>query len=165
MTDRRDPPPGFRWGVSTAAYQIEGGMDEDSRGWSVWDTFCDRAGAVRGGDTGRVACDPYRRWPEDVGLMRGLGLDGYRFSIAWSRVQPAGRGEVNGAGLDFYERLVDGLLEAGIAPLHALYHWDLLQARPPVFAVVVHGFTRFPPPCSQPFNFGGGDPIRLGCHH
>lgn len=135
------------------------------RGRSVWDTFCDQAGAVRGGDTGRVACDPYHRWPEDVGLMRGLGLDGYRFSIAWSRVQPTGRGEVNGAGLDFYERLVDGLLEAGITPLPALFHWDLPQARPPVFAVVVHWFTRFPPPCSQPFDYGGGDPIRLGCNH
>ncbi|KDN87408.1 GH1 family beta-glucosidase [Kitasatospora cheerisanensis] len=128
MTDRHDLPPDFRWGVSTAAYQIEGAVDEDGRGRSVWDDFCDRPGAVKGGDTGRVACDHYHRWPEDVELMRGLGLDGYRFSIAWPRVQPTGRGAVNGAGLDFYERLVDGLLEAGITPLPTLFHWDLPQA-------------------------------------
>ncbi|OKJ13739.1 GH1 family beta-glucosidase [Kitasatospora sp. CB01950] len=128
MTDRYDLPAGFRWGVSTAAYQIEGAVEEDGRGPSIWDAFCERPGAVKNGDSGRVACDHYRRWPEDVALMKGLGLDGYRFSVAWSRVQPEGRGKANAAGLDFYERLVDGLLEAGIAPLPTLFHWDLPQA-------------------------------------
>ncbi|MFF0298011.1 GH1 family beta-glucosidase [Kitasatospora sp. NPDC004614] len=128
MTDRYDLPAGFRWGASTAAYQIEGAVDEDGRGPSVWDTFCDRPGAVKNGDSGRTACDHYHRWPEDIALMRELGLDTYRFSLAWSRVQPTGRGPVNAAGLDFYDRLVDGLLAAGITPLPTLFHWDLPQA-------------------------------------
>ncbi|MFI9788357.1 GH1 family beta-glucosidase [Kitasatospora sp. NPDC051984] len=128
MTDRYDLPAGFRWGASTAAYQIEGAVDEDGRGPSVWDTFCDRPGAVKNGDSGREACDHYHRWPEDVELMRGLGLDTYRFSLAWPRVQPTGRGPANVAGLDFYDRLVDGLLAAGITPLPTLFHWDLPQA-------------------------------------
>ncbi|MGW4379399.1 GH1 family beta-glucosidase [Kitasatospora sp. NPDC004531] len=128
MTDRHDLPPGFRWGVSTAAYQIEGAVDEGGRGRSVWDVFCERPGAVKNGDSGRVACDHYHRWGEDVELMRALGLDGYRFSIAWSRIQPDGRGPANPAGLDFYERLTDGLLAAGITPLPTLFHWDLPQA-------------------------------------
>ncbi|MGW4697497.1 GH1 family beta-glucosidase [Kitasatospora cineracea] len=128
MTDRHDLPAGFRWGVSTAAYQIEGAVDEDGRGRSIWDTFCERPGAVKNGDSGRTACDHYHRWPEDIALMRELGLDTYRFSLAWTRVQPTGRGPANPAGLDFYERLVDGLLEAGITPLPTLFHWDLPQA-------------------------------------
>ncbi|MFD8479563.1 GH1 family beta-glucosidase [Kitasatospora sp. NPDC059673] len=128
MTDRYDLPAGFRWGASTAAYQIEGAVEENGRGLSVWDTFCDRPGAVKNGDSGREACDHYHRWPEDVELMRGLGLDTYRFSLAWPRVQPTGRGTANGAGLDFYDRLVDGLLAAGITPLPTLFHWDLPQA-------------------------------------
>ncbi|RAJ45639.1 beta-glucosidase [Kitasatospora sp. SolWspMP-SS2h] len=128
MTDRYDLPAGFRWGASTAAYQIEGAVDEDGRGPSVWDTFCARPGAIRDGDTGRTACDHYHRWPEDVALMRELGLDTYRFSLAWPRVQPTGRGPANPAGLDFYDRLVDGLLDAGITPLPTLFHWDLPQA-------------------------------------
>ncbi|WP_033222051.1 GH1 family beta-glucosidase [Kitasatospora phosalacinea] len=128
MPDRHDLPAGFRWGVSTAAYQIEGAVDEDGRGPSVWDAFCARPGAVKNGDSGRTACDHYHRWPEDIALMRELGLDTYRFSLAWTRVQPTGRGPANPAGLDFYDRLVDGLLEAGITPLPTLFHWDLPQA-------------------------------------
>jgi beta-glucosidase len=121
-------PPGFVWGAATAAYQIEGAVDEDGRGPSIWDTFSHTPGAVAGGDTGDVACDHYHRWRSDVALMRELGLGAYRFSVAWPRIQPTGSGAVNRAGLDFYARLVDGLLEAGIAPALTLYHWDLPQA-------------------------------------
>ncbi|MEV6976971.1 GH1 family beta-glucosidase [Kitasatospora sp. NPDC093806] len=128
MPDRFDLPAGFRWGVATAAYQIEGAVDEDGRGPSVWDTFCARPGAVRDGHTGAVACDHYHRWPEDIALMKDLGLDGYRFSLAWPRVQPTGTGPANPAGLAFYDRLVDALLAAGITPLPTLFHWDLPQA-------------------------------------
>ncbi|MFD8752920.1 GH1 family beta-glucosidase [Kitasatospora sp. NPDC059577] len=128
MPDRHDLPAGFRWGVATAAYQIEGAAEEDGRGPSVWDTFVTRPGVIRDGHTGAVACDHYHRYPEDIALMKGLGLDGYRFSIAWSRIQPVGSGPVNPAGLDFYDRLVDALLEAGITPLPTLFHWDLPQA-------------------------------------
>ncbi|MFI8461375.1 GH1 family beta-glucosidase [Kitasatospora sp. NPDC085464] len=128
MPDRYDLPPGFRWGAATAAYQIEGAVAEDGRGPSVWDTFVARPGAVRDGHTGAVACDHYHRYPEDIELMRGLGLDGYRFSIAWPRIQPTGAGAVNAAGLTFYDRLVDALLDAGITPLPTLFHWDLPQA-------------------------------------
>ncbi|MEV4671964.1 GH1 family beta-glucosidase [Actinomadura sp. NPDC049382] len=120
-------PEGFRWGVATAAYQIEGAVDEDGRGPSTWDTFARTPGRVRDGHTGDVACDHYHRWPEDVALMAGLGVDAYRFSIAWPRVQPSGSGPVNAKGLDFYDRLVDGLLAAGISPAATLYHWDLPQ--------------------------------------
>ncbi|WUH99195.1 GH1 family beta-glucosidase [Spirillospora sp. NBC_00431] len=120
-------PEGFRWGVATAAYQIEGAVDEDGRGPSTWDTFAHTPGRVRDGHTGDTACDHYHRWPEDVALMAGLGVGSYRFSIAWPRVQPPGRGPVNPKGLDFYDRLVDGLLAAGIAPAATLYHWDLPQ--------------------------------------
>jgi beta-glucosidase len=118
----------FRWGTATAAYQIEGAATEDGRGESIWDRFCATPGKVRNGDTGAVACDFYHRYREDVALMRDLGLDAFRFSIAWPRVLPTGRGRVNEAGLDFYDRLVDALLEAGIEPLATLYHWDLPQA-------------------------------------
>ncbi|MER5640550.1 GH1 family beta-glucosidase [Kitasatospora sp. NPDC002227] len=128
MAKKVELPAGFRWGVSTASYQIEGAVEEDGRGRSVWDAFVERPGAVKDGHTGRVACDHYHRYGEDVALMRELGLDGYRFSIAWPRVQPGGSGAVNAAGLDFYERLVDSLLEAGITPLPTLFHWDLPQA-------------------------------------
>ncbi|MER7547483.1 GH1 family beta-glucosidase [Spirillospora sp. NPDC127506] len=120
-------PEGFRWGVATAAYQIEGAVDEDGRGPSTWDAFSHTPGRVRDGHTGDVACDHYHRWPEDVALMAGLGVGSYRFSIAWPRVQPPGSGPVNAKGLDFYDRLVDGLLAAGIAPAATLYHWDLPQ--------------------------------------
>jgi len=121
-------PDGFQWGVSTASYQIEGSVEADGRGPSIWDTFTARPGAVRDGHTGVDACDHYRRWPEDVELMRQLGVDAYRFSIAWPRIRPTGSGPVNQAGLDFYERLVDGLLAAGITPVPTLFHWDLPQA-------------------------------------
>ena len=130
MTDR-PPLPGFpadfRWGVSTAAYQIEGAAAEDGRGPSIWDTFSHTEGRTKDGATGDVACDHYHRWAEDVALMAGLGIDAYRFSLSWPRIQPKGLGEPNTAGLDFYDRLVDALLERGITPLPTLYHWDLPQ--------------------------------------
>ncbi|PPL18777.1 GH1 family beta-glucosidase [Microterricola pindariensis] len=117
-------PQGFVWGVSTAAYQIEGAVAEDGRGPSSWDAFCAEPGRVLNGDTGEVACDHYHRYPEDIALMAELGVDAYRFSFAWSRIQPAGSGAVNPLGLDFYDRLVDGLLEAGVTPSPTLFHWD-----------------------------------------
>src|ERR1700754_2467910 len=120
--------PDFVWGAATSAYQIEGAVSEDGRSPSIWDTFSRVPGAVDGGDTGDIACDHYHRWPEDIGVMRELGLGAYRFSIAWPRVLPQGTGPVNPAGLAFYDRLVDGLLEAGITPYPTLYHWDLPQA-------------------------------------
>jgi beta-glucosidase len=121
-------PPDFRWGVSTAAYQIEGAVHEDGRGPSIWDTFVHTEGRIKNGDTADVACDHYHRWTEDVALMADLGIDTYRFSIAWPRIQPTGSGAPNVAGLDFYDRLVDALLERGIRPLPTLFHWDLPQA-------------------------------------
>ncbi len=126
--ERLDFPSDFVWGAATSAYQIEGATDEDGRGPSIWDRFCERPGAVVNGDTGAVACDFYHRHPEDVALMRELGLDAFRFSIAWPRVLPEGRGRVNQAGLDFYDRLVDELLANGVRPFPTLYHWDLPQA-------------------------------------
>ncbi|WP_067125326.1 GH1 family beta-glucosidase [Microtetraspora malaysiensis] len=118
----------FLWGTATASYQIEGAVSEDGRGVSVWDTFSHEPGRVRDGHTGDVACDHYHRWPEDVALMADAGLNAYRFSVAWPRIQPTGRGAVNQAGLDFYDRLVDGLCEKGITPALTLFHWDLPQA-------------------------------------
>ncbi|MBO0870858.1 MAG: beta-glucosidase [Micromonosporaceae bacterium] len=118
----------FVWGAATSAYQIEGAVAEDGRAPSIWDTFCRVPGAIDNGDTGDVACDHYHRWREDIGLMRRLGLSAYRFSIAWPRILPAGAGRVNEPGLAFYDRLTDGLLEAGIRPFATLYHWDLPQA-------------------------------------
>ncbi|GIH99978.1 GH1 family beta-glucosidase [Planobispora takensis] len=117
----------FRWGVATSAYQIEGATDADGRTPSIWDTFCRVPGNVAGGDTGEAACDHYRRMPEDVALLAELGVDTYRFSISWPRVQPRGRGPVNARGLAFYDRLVDELLARGIDPWVTLYHWDLPQ--------------------------------------
>jgi beta-glucosidase len=122
-------PPGFRWGVSTAAYQIEGASTEDGRTPSVWDTFSHEAGNIADGATGDVACDHYHRYADDVALMAQLGVNAYRFSIAWPRVQPDGSGPVNPAGIAFYDRLVDALLERGIDPVATLFHWDLPQAR------------------------------------
>jgi beta-glucosidase len=119
---------GFVWGAATAAFQIEGATTADGRGESIWDRFAASPGKVRNGDTGDPACDHYHRWREDLDLMQALGLQGYRFSIAWPRIQPTGRGAANERGLDFYRRLVDGLLERGIEPLATLYHWDLPQA-------------------------------------
>jgi beta-glucosidase len=120
-------PSDFVWGAATAAYQIEGAVHEDGRGESIWDRFAHTPGRIVGGDTGDVACDHYHRYRDDVALMAELGLDAYRFSVAWPRVMPTGRGPVNEAGLDFYERLVDRLLECGVAPHLTLYHWDLPQ--------------------------------------
>jgi beta-glucosidase len=120
-------PPGFAWGVATAAYQIEGAVHDDGRGDSIWDTFCRQPGAVRDGHTGDVAVDHYHRWAEDVALMADLGIGAYRFSIGWPRVQPGGSGPANPAGLDFYDRLTDALLASGITPMPTLYHWDLPQ--------------------------------------
>lgn len=119
---------GFLWGAATAAYQIEGAVNEDGRGPSIWDTFAHTPGMVQNNENGDIACDHYHRWRDDVELMRQIGLSAYRFSIAWSRVMPDGRAPVNQAGLDFYDRQVDGLLEAGIEPFVTLYHWDLPQA-------------------------------------
>jgi beta-glucosidase len=121
-------PKGFLWGAATAAYQIEGAVREDGRGETIWDRFCRVPGAISNGDTGDVACDHYHRWRDDVENMRDLGLSAYRFSAAWARVFPQGRGRLNRRGLDFYETLVDGLLAAGIQPALTLYHWDLPQA-------------------------------------
>lgn len=120
-------PDGFLWGAATASFQIEGSTKADGRSPSIWDTFCDVEGNVVGKDTGDPACDHYRRMPQDVVLMKELGLDAYRFSVAWPRVIPTGTGEVNPAGIDFYSRLVDDLLENGIRPFVTLYHWDLPQ--------------------------------------
>jgi beta-glucosidase len=120
-------PDGFVWGAATSAYQVEGATTADGRGESIWDRFARRTGAIGDGSSGDTACDHYHRWERDVALMSELGLGAYRFSVAWPRVVPAGRGAVNRAGLDFYERLVDGLLAAGITPLPTLYHWDLPQ--------------------------------------
>jgi beta-glucosidase len=121
-------PPGFLWGAATSAYQIEGSPLADGAGPSIWERFCGTPGKVRDGDTGLVACDHYRRWQQDVALMRELGLQAYRFSIAWSRILPQGRGAVNPGGLGFYDRLVDELLAHGIEPMVTLYHWDLPAA-------------------------------------
>lgn len=124
----RSFPPGFVFGAATAAYQIEGAAFEDGKGLSIWDVFCRQPGRIENGERGDVACDHYHRWREDVSLMQRIGLGSYRFSISWPRVLPFGSGRANEAGLAFYDRLVDGLLEAGIAPCVTLYHWDLPQA-------------------------------------
>ena len=121
-------PRGFLWGAATSAYQIEGSHLADGAGPSIWHRFVHTPGLVRDGDTGDVACDHYQRFESDVALMKSLGLKAYRFSIAWGRVLPEGRGRVNPGGLGFYERLVDKLLEAGIQPMATLYHWDLPAA-------------------------------------
>ena len=121
-------PRDFVWGAATAAYQIEGAAHEDGRGESIWDRFAATPGKVQNGDSGDVACDSYHRYPEDIRLARGLGLNAFRFSIAWPRILPVGRGHPNVVGLDFYDRLVDELLENELEPFATLYHWDLPQA-------------------------------------
>jgi beta-glucosidase len=121
-------PTDFVWGAATASYQIEGAVDEDGRGESIWDRFSHTPGMTLNGDTGDVADDHYHRWHTDIELMQQLGLRAYRFSIAWPRIYPRGTGQVNTAGLDFYDRLVDGLLAARVTPFVTLYHWDLPQA-------------------------------------
>lgn len=120
--------PDFTWGVAAASYQIEGAASADGKGPSIWDMFCRRGDRVWLGQTGDVACDHFHRYQEDVGLMQSLGVQAYRMSVSWPRVMPKGRGEVNLAGLDFYDRLVDALLAAGIDPWVTLYHWDLPYA-------------------------------------
>jgi beta-glucosidase len=121
-------PADFLWGAATSAYQIEGSPLADGAGPSIWQRFAHTPGMMSNGDTGDVACDHYRRWRDDVAMMRELGLKAYRFSVAWSRVLPEGKGRVNQKGLDFYDRLVDALLESGIEPLLTLFHWDLPAA-------------------------------------
>ena len=121
-------PVGFVWGTATSAYQVEGAVHADGRGESIWDRYCRRAGAIADGTAGDDACRHYERWADDVALMADLDLPAYRFSIAWPRIVPNGRGVVNQRGLDFYDRLIDGLLAAGIEPYPTLYHWDLPQA-------------------------------------
>ena len=123
-----DFPDDFVFGVSTASYQIEGAVTTDGRGPSIWDAFCAKPGRIENGDDGTVACDHYNRYADDVRLMAEAGLDAYRFSVAWPRVQPDGRGAWNEAGFDFYDRLTDALLETGVAPWPCFYHWDLPQA-------------------------------------
>src|SRR6056297_534832 len=121
-------PKDFLFGAATASYQIEGAVETDGRGPSVWDTFSHTPGRIKPGHNGDVACDHYHRSAEDVVLMKELGLKAYRFSISWSRVLPEGRGRVNEKGVDFYSRLIDDLLDAGITPFVTMYHWDLPQA-------------------------------------
>jgi beta-glucosidase len=117
-------PKGFAWGCATAAYQIEGAAYEDGKGLSIWDMYCRKEGAIQNGHSGDVACDHYHRYKEDVAIMKKIGLNAYRFSISWPRVIPNGTGTVNKKGLDFYDRLVDELLKAGVEPYITLYHWD-----------------------------------------
>jgi beta-glucosidase len=117
-------PRDFVWGAAAASYQLEGAFAEDGKGLSVWDAFCRKPGKTFGGHSGDVACDHYRRADADVALMREIGLKAYRFSVSWPRVLPGGVGQVNARGLDFYERLVDRLLDAGVAPYLTLFHWD-----------------------------------------
>ncbi|MBV8035485.1 GH1 family beta-glucosidase [Roseateles sp.] len=124
---RKQFPADFRWGVSTSSFQIEGAGQEDGKGESIWDRFCSEPGRIRDGSNGLVACDHYHRWPEDLDLAKSLGVNAYRFSIAWPRILPQGRGAPNEAGLAFYDRLVDGMLERGLDPWATLYHWDLPQ--------------------------------------
>ena len=125
---RNQFPAAFRWGCSTSSYQIEGAAHADGRGASIWDHFCKQAGRIRDGSSGEVACDHYHRWPADLDLARELCTNAYRFSIAWPRIFAQGRGaKPNQAGLDFYARLVDGMLERGLEPWCTLYHWDLPQ--------------------------------------
>jgi beta-glucosidase len=121
-------PADFVWGASTSSYQIEGAVEEDGRGQSIWDVFSHTPGMIKNGDTGDVACDHYHRWLEDVEWLARGGFNAYRFSTAWPRIQPTGSGAVEPRGLDFYDRLVDGLIKRGVTPWLCLYHWDLPQA-------------------------------------
>jgi beta-glucosidase len=121
-------PEGFVWGAASAAYQVEGGVNQGGRGETVWDRFCRTPGKIKNGDTGDVACDHYNRYKEDVAIMKEIGLQAYRFSMAWSRIFPDGKGKINQQGVDFYRSLVDELLENGITPYITLFHWDTPQA-------------------------------------
>ena len=126
--EARSFPKGYRWGVATAAYQIEGAWNEDSKGPSIWDTYAHTPGKIKNGDTGDIGIDLYHRYKEDVQVMKDMGVNAYRFSISWPRIFPDGTGQINQKGLDFYNRLVDELKSAGIEPFATLYHWDLPQA-------------------------------------
>ncbi len=128
MAQKIEFPDDFTWGAATASYQVEGAVNDEGRGESIWDTFCTLPGKIDNGDTGAIACDHYFRYKDDVRLMKTIGLDAYRFSIAWPRILPQGTGEINPAGMDFYDHLVDELLAAEIEPWATLYHWDLPQA-------------------------------------
>ena len=121
-------PQGFYFGSASAAYQIEGGWDADGKGPSTWDVFVRKPGNIRTGETGDVACDTYHDFQTDIDIMAELEMNAYRFSIAWSRVLPEGKGDINPKGLDYYSRLVDALLEKGITPFITLFHWDMPQA-------------------------------------
>jgi beta-glucosidase len=123
--DLQSLPSDFRWGVATSAFQIEGAVSADGRGRSIWDDFCRTPFAIDNADDGKQATDSYHRWHEDLDLLRKVGVNSYRFSIAWPRIQPTGSGKVNAAGLDHYDRMVDDMLAAGVTPLVTLYHWDL----------------------------------------
>ena len=120
-------PHDFVWGTATSSFQIEGATDVDGRSESIWDRFCQVEGAIKDGSDGRIACEHYNRWPDDIEVLKEIGTRAYRFSIAWPRILPNGTGAVNEPGLDFYQKLTDGLLEAGIEPMITLYHWDLPQ--------------------------------------
>lgn len=121
-------PKDFLWGTAYAAFQVEGGWNEDGKGPSIWDDFCHSPGHVKNGDTGDVACDSYHRLEEDIAAIQSIGSKVHRFSVSWPRIQPDGVGKPNGKGLDYYDRMVDGLLEAGVTPWMTLYHWDLPSA-------------------------------------
>jgi len=127
-TDFPKLPKTFRWGVATSAYQIEGGVHEGGRGESIWDRFCHTPGRIKTGETANIACDHFHLWKSDIAMMKSLGIQSYRFSLAWPRFQPTGSGHVNQHGIDFYSRIIDELLAQGIHPLPTLYHWDLPQA-------------------------------------
>jgi beta-glucosidase len=127
MTELLKFPKNFIWGAATAAYQIEGAWNEDGKGESVWDRFVRQPGAVKNGDSGDIACDHYHRWAEDIKMMKEIELKAYRFSISWPRLLPEGSGKVNEKGIEFYDRLIDGLLENRITPFVTLFHWDLPQ--------------------------------------
>src|ERR1700744_4328419 len=120
-------PKGFLWGSATASYQVEGAWNIDGRGESIWDRFSHTPGNVKGGWTGDIACDAYHRFSEDIAIMKQLNLRSYRYSIAWPRIQPSGSGAVNQKGIDYYNRLTDAVLAAGMRPLVTLFHWDLPQ--------------------------------------
>ncbi len=128
LVSRASFPEGFHWGTATASYQIEGAWKEDGKGESIWDRFAHTEGKIRTGDTGDIACDSYHCFNDDIGMMREMNLNSYRFSISWPRILPEGTGTVNAKGIDYYHRLIDALLSADIRPLPTLYHWDLPQA-------------------------------------
>lgn len=145
MAFRKD----FAWGAATASYQIEGAAHEDGKGLSIWDVFCRKEGAIYKGHTGDIACDHYHRYKEDISIMKELGLKAYRFSISWSRIFPDGTGEINLKGVEFYDNLVNGLLDAGIEPYMTLYHWDL------PYALHIKGGWRNPDICQAFSEYAG----------